>query len=327
MKNKQKIKVYFAPMEGLADPPLRKVLCPHGGYDWCFSEFIRVTDEGVSDKTLLNDCPELRNGGRTEDGTPCRLQLLGDDPDLMGQGALSAVRLGALGVDINFGCPSRFVHHSGSMLLKEPELLRDIVASVISSIPSDVLLSVKIRTGFNDKSELEGILAAVAQRGVDEVIVHCRNRSELYRREALDWSVLKPMHEKFPHVTLVANGDINDAECAKRCMELSGCTTLMCGRGGFMIPNIGRVIRDGDEPYDEILRLKVMRETAESFVNMGISRDKTVLDRTKQFLSYARMGSPVLAEFFKKFCRCQSVDECFDLIDAKIKELKAKQET
>ena len=48
MKNKQKIKVYFAPMEGLADPPLRKVLCPHGGYDWCFSEFIRVTDEGVS---------------------------------------------------------------------------------------------------------------------------------------------------------------------------------------------------------------------------------------------------------------------------------------
>ena len=139
--------------------------------------------------------------------------------------------------------------------------------------------------------------------------------------------MLKPMHEKFPHVTLVANGDINDAECAKRCMELSGCTTLMCGRGGFMIPNIGRVIRDGDEPYDEILRLKVMRETAESFVNMGISRDKTVLDRTKQFLSYARMGSPVLAEFFKKFCRCQSVDECFDSIDAKIKELKAKQET
>ena len=60
--------VYLAPMEGLADPPLRKVLCPHGGYDWCFSEFIRVTDEGLSEKTLVNDCPELLNGGYTQDG-------------------------------------------------------------------------------------------------------------------------------------------------------------------------------------------------------------------------------------------------------------------
>ena len=188
------------------------------------------------------------------------------------------------------------------------------------------MLSVKIRTGFKDKSELEGILEAVAQKGVDEVIVHCRTRADLYRKEALDWSVLKPMHAKFPHVKLVANGDINDAQCAKRCIEQSGCSTLMCGRGGFMIPNIAKVIRDGAKPYDDIMRLKVMRETASCFVNMGISREKTVLDRTKQFLSYARLGSPVLAAFFKNFCRCQSVEQCFSLIDAQILELQDSKE-
>ena len=51
-------KVYLAPLEGLADGPMRKVLCAHGGYDLCFSEFIRVTDLVVSEKTLLREIPE-----------------------------------------------------------------------------------------------------------------------------------------------------------------------------------------------------------------------------------------------------------------------------
>ena len=85
-----------------------------------------------------------------------------------------------------------------------------------------------------------------------------------------------------------------------------------------MIPNIARVIRDGAEPYDIVKRLEVMRETAMEFVNMGVEREKVVLDRTKQFLSYARMGSDELKDFFRRFCRCSSVSECLKLIDEEI---------
>ena len=53
---------------------------------------------------------------------PCRVQLLGDESEPLAQTALRAVEVGAKGIDLNFGCPSRFVHHGGSMLLKEPEL-------------------------------------------------------------------------------------------------------------------------------------------------------------------------------------------------------------
>lgn len=312
------MKIYFAPMEGLADPPLRRVLCPHGGYDWCFTEFIRVTDEGLVDKALLHDAPELLNGGYTPDGTPCRVQLLGDNAIKLAEAAKSAERLGAQGVDLNFGCPSRFVHHSGSMLLKEPELLHEITARVRDLLDPKTLLSVKIRSGFADKSELPEILRAVALDGVSEVIVHCRTRSELYRKDALDWSVLKPMKDEFPQVNLVANGDIVDAQSAQHCMALSGCDTLMIGRGGFMMPNIARVVRDGQRPYTLSQVLLVMREVAAEFVSMGIVREKIILDRTKQFLSYARLGSPELREFFKIFCRCLSVKDAFALIDAEI---------
>ena len=55
-------RVYLAPIQGLADAPLRKILCAHGSYDECFSEFIRVTDIPLSDKTLTRIVPESENG-------------------------------------------------------------------------------------------------------------------------------------------------------------------------------------------------------------------------------------------------------------------------
>jgi tRNA-dihydrouridine synthase C len=320
------MKVYLAPLEGLADPPLRKILCACGGYDSCYTEFIRVTDEGLSEKTLLHDCPELLHGGATDDGTPCRVQLLGDSPRAMAGAAALAAGFGAPGVDINFGCPSRFVHHSGSMLLKEPELMRSIVLAVRDALPPEVPLTVKIRSGFADKSELPSIMEAVAQDGVSEVAVHCRTRAELYSRPALDWTVLKPLHEAFPNVSIVANGDIVSAQSAAECVRQSGCTSLMTGRGAFMVPNLGHVIKEGAEPFTDAMTLGQVRRTVELFVSMGIEREKIITDRAKQFLSYARMASPVLAGFFRAFCHCQGVAECLKMIDGKIKELEQQGE-
>lgn len=141
-------KVYLAPLEGLADGPMRKVLCAHGGYDLCFSEFIRVTDIIVSEKTLIREVPEFLNDCKTADGTDIRIQFLGDNPKTMAQSAVLANRLGARSIDINFGCPSRFVHHSGAMLLKEPELMHEIVSEVRQALDPACDLSVKIRLGF-----------------------------------------------------------------------------------------------------------------------------------------------------------------------------------
>ena len=316
-------KVYLAPMEGLADPPLRKVLCRHGGYDWCFTEFIRVTDEGLNKKTLIHDCPELLNGGKTADGTPCRVQLLGDNPDAMADAAAMALSYGTPGVDINFGCPSRFVHHSGSMLLKEPELMHDIVEAVRDKVAGKCLLSVKVRDGFEDKKEAPVIVKSVGLEGVDEITVHCRTRKDLYKKDALDWTVIKPLHEIVPDITMVANGDIVSKETAEKCRDITGCTTLMVGRGGFMMPNIGKVIKGDETPYDTVKTLEVMREVAEEFVQMGV-REKIVLDRAKQFLSYARLSSDFLRGFFKTFCHCADTKECFNLIDNAMKEAESE---
>lgn len=305
--------VYLAPMEGLADPPLRTVLCRHGGYARCSSEFIRVTDEVVSEKTLRHKVPELAAGGCC--GTvPCAVQLLGDNPAVMAKSALKAVLLGAPFIDLNFGCPSRFVHHSGAMLLKEPELIAAIVREVGAALAGQVPLTVKIRAGFADKNELGRILEAVAQDGVSELTVHCRTRSELYRREALDWSILRPVVERYPKLKVVANGDIVDQKSAAECVRLSGCHTLMVGRGAVAVPNLGYVLRDGAQPYGAGKCLQLCLELYETLAAGGIL-DKIILNRLKQYLSFARQGCAALEDFFVTFCRVQELSAALRLLE------------
>ena len=80
-------------MEGLADVHLRRLLTAQGGFDWVVSEFVRVGDRGYPDRVFYNICPELRNGGKTDCGTPIRVQLLGNDLDAMAENARRAVKL------------------------------------------------------------------------------------------------------------------------------------------------------------------------------------------------------------------------------------------
>ena len=63
-----------------------------------------------------------------------------------------AVRAGARGVDLNFGCPARTVncHDGGATLLKHPERIREIVATVRAAVPRELPVSAKLRLGWDD---------------------------------------------------------------------------------------------------------------------------------------------------------------------------------
>ena len=112
----------LAPMEGLLDFVLRDVLTRIGGVDRCVSEFIRVTNTLLPERTFLRIVPELTNGGRTFAGVPVRPQLLGSDPQCWADNAARVAGMGCDGVDLNFGCPAKQVnrHGGGSVLLQRP---------------------------------------------------------------------------------------------------------------------------------------------------------------------------------------------------------------
>ena len=239
----------LAPMEGLLDFVLRDVLTRVGGVDRCVSEFIRITNTLLPERVFFRDVPELLQGGKTAAGVPVRPQLLGSDPVCLAENAARVTALGADGVDLNFGCPSPVVnrHRGGSALLDEPELLFKIVQAVRRAVPMHQAVSAKMRLGLNDDTRAEDCALAIEAGGACELVVHARTKTDGYRPPAY-WERIADIR-KVVSLPLVANGEIWTVADAMRCREVSGCTSLMLGRGMVANPVLAQAIRASDGQY------------------------------------------------------------------------------
>jgi len=233
----------LAPMEGLLDCTLRDILTRVGGVDRCVSEFIRVTDRLLPDRVFTRIVPELLNQGRTPAGVPVRPQLLGSDPVALADNAAALAALGAPGVDLNFGCPAKVVnrHGGGAALLDEPELIARIVAEVRRAVPAHVPVSAKMRLGFNDDRRAEECAQAMADSGASELVVHARTKAHGYRPPAY-WERIADLRSVVT-LPMVANGEIWSVADALRCRAVTGCNSLMLGRGMVADPGLALAVR------------------------------------------------------------------------------------
>lgn len=236
----------LAPMEGLLDFVLRDVLTRVGGVDRCVGEFIRVTGTLLPDKVFLRYLPELRHGSRTLAGVPVRAQLLGSDPVCMAENAARLAALGPEGIDLNFGCPAKVVnrHGGGAALLREPERIAAVVAAVRRAVPAQLPVSAKMRLGFDDTSLMRECAQAMQAGGACELVVHARTKADGYRPPAY-WEQI-PAIRAAVDIPVVANGEIWTVQDAQRCRAVSGCDTLMLGRGMVADPGLARAIRAAD---------------------------------------------------------------------------------
>lgn len=237
------MKLLLAPMEGLLDFVLRDVLTRVGGADRCVSEFIRVTGTLLPDKVFLRTMPELRNASRTLAGVPVRAQLLGSDPESLAANAASLARLGAEGIDLNFGCPAKVVnrHGGGAALLQDPAQIARVVEAVRRAVPAHLPVSAKMRLGFNDTGLMRECAQAMAAGGACEIVVHARTKLDGYRPPAY-WELIPRIREAVD-VPVIANGEIWTVEDALRCRAQSGCEDLMLGRGSVADPGLALAIR------------------------------------------------------------------------------------
>lgn len=233
----------LAPMEGLLDHTLRDVLTRVGGIDRCVSEFIRVTDRLLPNRVFTRIVPELLTGGRTAAGVPVRPQLLGSDPTCLAENAARLAAFDPPGIDLNFGCPAKTVnrHRGGAVLLDEPELIGQIVAAVRRAVPPHIVVSAKMRLGYNDASRTLDCAQAMADAGAGELVVHARTRADGYRPPAY-WDRIRAVCEAVS-IPVVANGEIWTVDDARRCREASGCNALMLGRGMVADPGLALAVR------------------------------------------------------------------------------------
>jgi tRNA-dihydrouridine synthase C len=235
--------ILLAPMEGLLDFVLRDILTRVGGVDRCVSEFIRVTNTLLPDRVFIRVVPELLNGSRTLAGVPVRVQLLGSDPVCLGENAARLAALNPEGIDLNFGCPAKVVnrHGGGAALLDEPELLTRIVSAVRRAVPAHIPVSAKMRLGVSDDSRAVESALAIVGGGAGELVVHARTRADAYRPPAY-WERIADIRAAVC-IPVVANGEIWSVQDALLCREVSGCDSLMLGRGLVTDPGLALAIQ------------------------------------------------------------------------------------
>lgn len=283
----------LAPMEGLLDATLRDVLTRVGGVDRCVSEFIRVTDTLLPERAFVRVVPELLNGGRTRAGVPVRPQLLGSDPVCLADNAARLAGLSPFGVDLNFGCPAKTVNNSrgGAVLLDEPELVGRIVAAVRRAVPAGLPVSAKMRLGYHDDARAEECAQAIAEAGASELVIHARTKAHGYRPPAY-WERIAQVRQSLPahqRLPIVANGEIWRVADAQRCREVTGCDTLMIGRGLVTDPGLALAIRgQGGVAWDVVLPLLA---TFWRQVCGRVDRRHRA-GRLKQWLNYLRQRHP-----------------------------------
>jgi tRNA-dihydrouridine synthase C len=282
-------------MEGLVDAPIRETLTRVGGIDRCVSEFVRVTQGLLPERVFYKYAPELNNQARTRVGTPVAVQLLGSDPEQMGLHGLKAVALGATQVDINFGCPAKTVnkHKGGCVLMREPDLMHQIVSAVRSMLPAHVLVTAKMRLGYDDRSMGVACGQALDAAGASEIVIHARSKVDGYKPPAY-WEEIAKVREAVSS-RVIANGEIWTVADYWRCREVSGCEDVMIGRGLIARPDLARKIKASqqkmqipDMTWPEAVAL--VREYAE--VLQGWLEDRIVTGRIKQWVNLLRRGFP-----------------------------------
>jgi tRNA-dihydrouridine synthase C len=295
------MKIILAPMEGLADFWVRQALTDIGGYDWCVTEFVRVSGTLLPPKVFYRWCPELASNARTRSGTPVHVQLLGSDPTCMADNAARAVELGAPAIDLNFGCPAKTVnrHGGGAVLLDEPDRVHQVVAAVRRAVPAAIPVSAKMRLG-----NLDGELALDNARGIEAagaawLTVHGRTKSQGYRPPAF-WDRIGMIRQAIK-MPVIANGEIWSVQDAQLCLQESGCDAVMLGRGAVSDPFLARRLRGEllDNGWPEVL-IHLQRFIRELD---GSGSDSQVSGRVKQWLNYLRRDCADAEALYQKMVR------------------------
>ncbi len=271
-----------APMDGVTDKAFRSVLKLNGA-DVVYSEFVSVDGIFHAFKKMKKQMDF------TEEQRPYVCQIFGKDPELFKNGASVVEQMGADGVDINFGCPSKRVvkHGSGVKLMTDLDRVYDIVKATIEGAKT-IPTSIKIRAGINmkladqerrDAYDVEKMTAVQMMERIQDldfkaVMIHGRTYEQGFIGD-LDIEQIKRVKEIVGERIVLVNGGITTPERAKEVLEQTGVDGVGIGRGVMGKPWLMQQMKDYiqtgtyKEPDWEYVKSTVINHTKMMFEQKG----------------------------------------------------------
>lgn len=252
----------LAPMNGITDHPFRHIQKKYGGPHVLYTEFTSVTGPFTRDGRLLQSFLY------DESQRPILGQIFGRSPAHFRQMAILLCQLGVDGIDINMGCPTRSVAHSGAgaALIRTPQLAQAIVRAVKAGIrdwcngatvrdcellPSFIKrmvesraqmlpparrtrqplpVSVKTRVGY-EVPQVDTWMPQLLEAEPSAIALHGRTLRQAYGGLA-DWEAIgrAAEHARGSGVRILGNGDVPSWEEAQRRCGDYGLDGVLIGR-------------------------------------------------------------------------------------------------
>ncbi len=216
-------RVVLAPMVGVTDLPYR-ALCARLGTRLAIAEMV------AADARLWQTRRTQLRLRQPDAGLPCWVQIVGNEPRTLAEGARRQADLGAAIIDINMGCPAKKVcsRAAGSALLRDERLVGAILAAVVAAVP-EVPVTLKMRTGWSP-AERNGVrIARIAEDcGIRLLSVHGRTRACRFAGAA-EYDTIRDI-VRAVSVPVIANGDIATPAQARAVLAHTGATAVMVGR-------------------------------------------------------------------------------------------------
>lgn len=236
----------------------------------------------------------------------------------MAANALEAVRFGANKIDLNFGCPAPTVnkHKGGAILLKEPELIFHIVKTLRGRLPAHIPLTAKMRLGYEDKSRALECACAIAEGGACGLTVHARTKAEGYEPPA-HWEWIRKIRDSV-NIPVTANGDVFSLQDYIGIKTISGCNSVMLGRGAVIRPDLARQIKQyenggpvKDTDFAEVS--KWIRQFFELCLTKE-ANNKYPLARLKQWLGMMKKEFAAAQNLFDRVRTVKDADEVRNIL-------------
>ncbi|MCB0748059.1 MAG: tRNA dihydrouridine synthase DusB [Ignavibacteriae bacterium] len=269
-------RAFLAPMAEVTDFAFRKIARDYG----CGLTFTQMVS---ADGVVKNNFETLRLFSFSRNEKPIGVQLLGNDPMILGAAVSSLVRHKPDVIDLNCGCPvdKVFSCKMGAYLLSQPDVLGNIVKQMVKN-SEGIPISVKIRLGPKDKINVLEIAKIIEDNGASLITLHARTRKDRYDDEP-DWEWIKKVKESVD-IAVVGNGSIFNAEDAVRMLNETNCDAVLLGRGAYGNPFIFKQINYLLEGKNYTPTISEIGETAKHHIDLLEKEQGLVknLDRAKK---------------------------------------------
>jgi len=310
-------KVFLAPMAGITDRPMRKLVSS-------FGKGVMVSEMVAINALSRKNAKTYKIADVREESYPVVVQLVGGNPQLFADSAAFAEELGAHSIDINMGCPVKKIvaNQSGSYLMKDMELAAAIIKAVVKA--TSLKVSVKFRKGWDHQSVNAVDFAKMCEDcGAAYVTVHGRTRSDFYAGEA-DWDIIAAVKQAIK-IPVIGNGDVTTPQRAADMLAYTKADAVMVGRAAlgapWLISQIHNFLETGAVP--ENLPVSLVKQTLLTHIKelaayygdklaLGLSRKyvcwycKNLRDARKFRENYVRINDmpAALAEIDRFFDSC-----------------------